>query len=238
MKNLPKTIYEAKKLESKQLKEKKTKAKNLEAKQLETKQTKTKQTKENQLKEKQLETKQKEKIALHKQKTCKKSKKIQFKTGNKIRDLSIDLNVNLFILGMLLIVFNCVFIISALLLAHWINLWWVWFIDFVLVIFCILHSIANFVYNSKNYHFTLHENCMVLNSMWFYNTIIDLRQIKEIKTKIGFWDKLFGRGTCTLTLLLSDEFQTKINLYFLKEDPTNLYNELWAIINANNYINK
>ena len=34
---------------------------------------------------------------------------------------------------------------------------------------------------------------------------------------------------------LNDEQRTKINLYFLKENPTKLYNELWAIVNANNF---
>ena len=119
-------------------------------------------------------------------------------------------------------------------LARWINIWWVWLIDLVLVAYGIVRSLYTFIYSMKNYHFALHENCLVLNSMWYYNTVIDFKSIKEIKTKIGFWDKIFGRATCTLTLLLNDELQTKINLYFIKENPTSLYNELSEIVNANN----
>ncbi len=174
--------------------------------------------------------------AKHKNKKTKQKEQLpEIKIGATIRDLKIDLSTNLFILGLLLIVFNCVFIISAFMLAYWINLWWVWLIDITLVIYCVTHSVCSYFYNKKNYHFTLHTNCLVLNSMWYYNTVIDYKLIKEIKVKTGFWDRIFGRGTCTLTIYLKNEMQAKINLYFLKENPTQLYNELWAIINENNF---
>lgn len=169
-------------------------------------------------------------IAKSRKNELKKQKKQPIKLGKKIRNLNIDLSTNLFILLMLLIVFNCVFIISALMLAHWINIWWVWVIDLAVSILCVVYSICSYLYCVKNYRFVLYENCLVLNSMWYYNTIIELKQIKQVEVKIGFWDKVFGRGTCTLILRLNDELQTKIKLYFLKENCTKLKDELYETI--------
>lgn len=175
--------------------------------------------------------KQPKTIFVAKKKTLKKKKDNEIFVGEKIRDLKIDLNINLFILSVLLIVFNCVLIISALMLAHWIDIWWVWLIDIIISIFCVAHSVNTFFANRKNYKFSLHKNCLVLNSMWYYNTKIDYSLIRKINTKIGFWDKAFGRGTCSLVIYLKDDLRTRINLYFLKEDPVKLYNELTEIFN-------
>lgn len=181
-------------------------------------------------------TQQKQKINTAKNKP-RKSKRVkqQIQVGAKIRDLKIDLSTNLFILALLLIVFNCVFICSALLLAYWINIWWVWLIDIIIALYCAFYSLATFVYyNSNNYYYSLHENCLVLNSIRYDNTIIEYKMIKQIKTKIGFWDKIIGRGTCTMTMYLNDDAQTKIKIYFIKENATQLYNEIWTIVNKQN----
>lgn len=171
-------------------------------------------------------------IAESRKKEVKKQKKQPIKLGKKIRNLNIDLGTNLFILLMLLVVFNCVFIISALMLAHWINIWWVWLIDLVVSILCVVYSVCSYLYCVKNYCFALYENCLVLNSMWYYNTVIELKLVKQVEVKTGFWDRVFGRGTCTLVLRLNDESQTKIKLYFLKENIAQLKDELYRVILA------
>ena len=160
----------------------------------------------------------------------KKRKLDEFNKGERIRDLKIDMPVNLLILGLMLFIFNCVFGVCAGLLMYWIRITWVWIIDLLLIVFALIDTIISFFYYKRNYYFRIYENCLLLNSIWYSNAIIEYKNIKSINIKCGFWDKVFGRGTCTLKIFLNDESRNKITLYFLKEDIQQLSKELMSFI--------
>lgn len=155
-----------------------------------------------------------------------KKKKPIFNKGNKIRNIEVDVKSHLRILAGLLIVFNLFLVDCAIFLAIFINLWYVWLIDILLVLLCVIRSVFTYLNGSKNFCYTLYENCIYLDSIWYDKTIIEYKLIKNIKFKIGFLDKIFGKRTHTLTILLDDELQTKINLYLIKESPESLIEEV------------
>lgn len=160
-------------------------------------------------------------------------KKEKFEIGNKIREIKVDNKQNSTILGVCLLIFNLFFIASAILLAYWINFWIIWVLDVLIVLFCVSRSIYTFIYSKKKHSYAIYENCLILNTVWYDNAIMDFNSINRIKMKVGFVDKWFRRGTHTLTIYLNDEIQTKINLYFIKEDPKTLIDEITNLSNHN-----
>ena len=155
-----------------------------------------------------------------------KKKKPIFNKGNKIRNIHVDVKSHLIILASLLIVFNLFLVACAISLAVFINRWYVWLIDILLVLLCLLKSIFTYLNGAKNFCYAIYENCIYLDSIWYDKTIIEYKLIKNIKFKVGFLDKMFGKKTHTLIILLNDELQTKINLYLIKESPENLIEEI------------
>ena len=155
-----------------------------------------------------------------------KKQKQVFNKGNKIRDIVIDSKSHLAILASLLVIFNAFLIVCAILLASMLNVWYVWLIDFLLVLFCVVKSILTYVKGSKYFCYSLYENCIYLDSIWYDKTIIEYKLINRIKFKTGLLDNFFGKKTHTLTLFLDDELQTKVNLYLIKEKPENLIEEI------------
>ncbi len=159
----------------------------------------------------------------------KKAKQPEFDKGEKIRDLKIDKSLNMGIMGVSLILLNCFLAYSAIMLAIWINFWFVWVLDCFIVAFCLYKSIHTFFHTSKTYKFSLYSNCVALNSLWLDNMVVQYNQIKKIKIRTSFPDRIFRHGTCTLTIFLNDELNNKISLYFLKENPQKLMLELMEL---------
>lgn len=160
----------------------------------------------------------------------KKQKKV-FNKGQKLGEIQVNSTCHLKILATLLVVFNLFLIVAAIAVAVLINHWIIYTLDVLIVAFCLLRSFSTYFVGGKQFCYALYENCIFLDSIWYDSTIIEYSIIKRIKFRVGFLDKLFGKNTCTLTLFLNDALQSKVNLYFVKEDPQALIEKIKSFSN-------
>lgn len=145
---------------------------------------------------------------------------------DKIRDIEVNFAPHTLKLTISILFFNLVTLISVFYLVFHLNHWIVWIIDIVILVLVTTLSYTSFIKASKWRKYTLHENCLVMDTM-FMHAEIDLSRLNKIKPMRTLFDVLFRRPATSLYIKLNDG--TSYDVTYVNEDLDKLTDELWEI---------
>ncbi|MBR6778614.1 MAG: hypothetical protein IKM43_00460 [Clostridia bacterium] len=154
----------------------------------------------------------------------KKKKDLTKPKDEKIRDIEIDKQKHLLELGLLIVLFNLFLIGAVTRLGTYINVWYVWLINGILTIYCIIHSIVTMIRQYKNNKYQLFKDKIVVNSIW-YATEVEYKEIVRMESKLTFLDKFATKHTCSLVIIFGQD-RHRIVLHRITEDINKLIKEI------------
>lgn len=159
-----------------------------------------------------------------------------FETGNKIKDVKINEKQHFLLFISILILFNVILLASTIFVLVFLTKWYNWVLCVIIWITCSWFSFKAYR-DEKNYHkCALYENAIVVNSIWF-NIVVDLKNIYDIKIKESILDKAFKINTLSMELYLINSKRKKFTIHFIEEDTEKLKAEIFELVNKK-YNNK
>lgn len=159
----------------------------------------------------------------------KKKKKVQYrdvKLGNKIRDVEINQKQHFLFFVAMIIVFNLILMFSVGFVLVHLNTWYNWVICFGILFLAWGLSFKAYRDVQVFHKCELYDNALVINSIWF-NIVVDLKDICEIKVKESRLDKMFKIGTKSLEIRIVANRRKKFTIHFIEEDTEKLK---WEIL--------
>ncbi len=154
----------------------------------------------------------------------KKEKKPQFVVGKKIREIKIDKKQQMVELAFAVAAFAVILLGGLLSLGLMFNKWYVWMICGILLVYFLTHSITSVMRAASHPKYILHENCLVLNSIWHYG-IIPLRSITKIETKNTIFDSKEEKSI-SIVVHYEDDGDKKMTLHSVTENIHNVINAI------------
>ena len=106
----------------------------------------------------------------------------------------------------------------------YINKWYIYLLDIIIVGFCIYRSVVCIKLAKKNHGYTLYSNALAVNSLW-YDTTVDISKVYKVVPKKTLLDKMTKR-TNSLEIYFKDGGYYKIKLYHISEDIGELISEI------------
>ncbi len=155
-------------------------------------------------------------------------KKEELRIGNKVREIEIDRTQYVTYLRVMLAIFNLFLLAGVIALVVYINRWYIYIIDILIVAYCIYRSAA-IVHSAKTKHgYTLYSNAIIANSLW-YDTAVDLSTIYKVVERKTLLDRITKRGTHSIIIYFKDGGYYQIKLYNLTENVDELINEIMRL---------
>lgn len=146
--------------------------------------------------------------------------------GTKIRDVQINQKQHFLFFVAMIIIFNIVLMFSVGYVLTHLYAWYNWVLCFALMFASWGLSFRAYSAVKVFHKCELYDNALVVNSIWF-NTIVDLKDVCEIKVKESFLDKLFKINTKSLQIKLVANRRKKFTIHFIEEDAEKLK---WEIL--------
>jgi len=146
----------------------------------------------------------------------------------KIREVSVNLGPHILKLRISILFFNLVTLFSVFYLVFHLNHWIVWIIDILILVLVATLSYNSFNKASKWRKYSLHENCLVMDTMFVYAEI-DLSKLESIRPMRTLLDVILRRKATSLYIKLNDG--TGYDVTYINEDIDKLTEELWSIHN-------
>lgn len=152
--------------------------------------------------------------------------------GNKIKELKINERQHFLLFVSMLIFFNMLLLVSVGFVLIYIDRWYNWVLGFSLLALSFWLSFK--VYHStKVFHkCTLYTNAIVMNSIWF-NCVVELKNIYELRVKISILDKMFKLNTKSLEVKIMNNRRKKFTIHFIEENAIKLKQKIIDLIDQN-----
>ena len=126
----------------------------------------------------------------------------------------------------MIIVFNLILMFSVGYVLSHLSVWYNWVVCFGLMFLSWGLSFKAYRDVKVFHKCELYNNALVINSIWF-NIVVDLKDICEIKVKESMLDKMFNIDTKSLEIRIVANRRKKFTLHFIEEDAEKLK---WEIL--------
>lgn len=147
--------------------------------------------------------------------------KPEFVLGEKVKDVKINQKQHFLLFISMLILFNILLLISVIFVLIYLDRWYNWVICFALLGLSFGLSFKTYRDIKEFHKCELYDNALVINSIWF-NLIIDLKDVYELKVKTSKLDKIFKLNTQSLEVKLMNNRRKKFTIHFIEENAVKL----------------
>ena len=154
--------------------------------------------------------------------------KEKIKDSKKIKDVKINERQHFFLFFTMLIVFNIIMISASITLLVMLKEWYLWLLVTVVLAVVLWVSYRTYRDRQSFHRCELHERYLVVNSIWF-DTLVDLSQVFDVKVKKSWLDKLCKINTLSLEIYMKSSTRSKFTLHFVEEDAEALKDEIMKL---------
>jgi len=152
--------------------------------------------------------------------------------GEKVKDVKINERQHFLLFISMLIFFNALLIVSVYFVLYYIDRWYNWVICFGILALSAWLSFRTFQQTKVFHRCALYKNAIVINSIWF-NRVVELKNIYELRVKISILDKIFKLNTNSLEVKIMNNKRKKFTIHFIEENAVRLKQKIIDLIDEN-----
>lgn len=152
--------------------------------------------------------------------------------GDKVKDVKINERQHFLLFVSMLIFFNLLLIVSVYFVLYYLDRWYNWVLCFIILGLSAWLSFRTYQKTKVFHRCVLHRNAIVINSIWF-NRIVELKNIYELRVKKSVLDKIFKLNTYSLEVKIMNNRRKKFTIHFIEENAVKLKQKIINLIDEN-----